>query len=253
MNLFDMHCHLDFMENAGGAAERAQALGIGCYSVTVTPHDYERVSREFAAHENVRVGLGLHPWWIADGSCGEEDIDRFGVLAAETRFIGEVGLDFGKRCAGTEELQTAAFERIASACSQGGKVVSLHAVKAVGAVLDVLEQFSCLEGNACILHWFSGTSDELQRAIRMGCYFSVGPRMLAAKRGVEYVKAIPASRLLLETDAPPESGSTMPYDEIAQQLRETLERIERLRGDGVAEEIAGASKELLFSRACSVG
>lgn len=246
MTLFDMHCHLDFMDDAVKAATRAEALGIGCYSVTVTPGDFERTSQSLARRTNVRVGLGLHPWWIADGRCREAEIARFEELARETRFIGEVGLDFGKRCAGTEGVQASAFDRVVAACSHGGKVLSLHAVNAADAVLDALERNSCFDDNACVFHWFSGTSDQLQRAIAAGCYFSIGLRMLATKRGREYAKVVPASKLLLETDAPPEPDSGASYDELAEQLRETLEQIELLRGRPLADRVAQTSRELLF-------
>ena len=36
----------------------------------------------------------------------------------------------------------------------GGKVLSIHAVKAAGEALDVLERAGALAGNACIFHWF---------------------------------------------------------------------------------------------------
>ncbi len=42
----------------------------------------------------------------------------------------------------------------------------------------------------------------MERAIEIGCYFSVNPRMLETKSGVEVIKKIPYDRMLLETDAP---------------------------------------------------
>lgn len=248
MRIFDMHCHLDFADDAQRAAREAAARGIGCFSVTVTPQDYEAAVCELEPCENVRVGLGLHPWWVADGLCGEDDIALFERLAASTAFIGEVGLDFGARRSGTEDAQVAAFERVLSACAAGGKVLSVHAVKAEDAVLDLLERQALPEGNACILHWFSGSSDQLQRAIALGCFFSVGPRMVASKRGREYAKAIPLGRLLLETDAPPQPGSAIPYGEIETLLVSTLEAVELLRGEGAAARIAQTSERLLGGR-----
>mgnify|MGYP004492342999 CR=1 FL=1 len=72
------------------------------------------------------------------------------------------------------------------------------------AVLDVLERHGATRSNACILHWFSGSSQELARARELGCHFSVNPNMLATKRGRAYVRQIPPNRLLLETDLPEE-------------------------------------------------
>lgn len=243
--LCDMHCHLDFMDDMEKAAARAEALGVGCLSVTVTPQDYLRADRLVGSYENVQVGLGLHPWWIADGRCGDEDIALFERLAADAVYIGEVGLDFGKRHADTRDVQIAAFRRVVSACSAGGKVISIHAVGADDEVLDMLEESSCIQNSTCIFHWFSGSSDQLQRAIRAGCLFSVGPRMLNSKRGREYAKAIPEDRLLLETDAPSGPGSKLSYDEVAAMLHDALAALEQVRGGAIASAIAKTSASLL--------
>lgn len=246
--LFDMHCHLDFAPDAQAAARGMAAYGMGAFSVTVTPRGYERATELLEACDAVRVGLGLHPWWIADGSCDERDVAQFERLAAGERFIGEVGLDFAGDRAAAREAQVAAFERVAQACAGGGKVLSIHAVRAAGEVLDVLEGAGALAENACIFHWFSGTSDELQRALRAGSFCSVNPRMLASKRGRAYAQAVPAERLLLETDAPSKSGE--PYDPAAEAARlaamlETLAALRRTSPDELADRIARTSRELL--------
>ena len=187
--LFDLHCHLDFDPDVRVAAQELAELDMGAFSTTVTPEGYEWACELLEPFGNVRVGLGLHPWWIADGRLGSQDVALFERLAKDERFIGEVGLDFGRDRAATRDMQVAAFERVARACASGGKVLSIHAVKAAGEALDVLERAGALAGNACIFHWFSGTSDELQRAVRAGCFFSINPRMLASKRGRAYAQA----------------------------------------------------------------
>ena len=224
--LFDLHCQL---------AE----LGMGAFSTTVTPEGYERARGLLEPFGNVRVGLGLHPWWIADGRLGPQDVALFERLAKDERFIGEVGLDFGRDRAETRDAQVAAFER-----------VSIHAVKAAGEALDVLERAGALVGNACIFHWFSGASDELQRAVRAGCFFSINPRMLASKRGRAYAQAVPAERLLLETDAPSQAGER--YDAPAEAARlaamlEALADLRRTPRDDLAARIARTSRQLFAS------
>lgn len=246
--LFDMHCHLDFAPDAAGAACALAACGMGAFSVTVAPRDYERTAALLASFETVHVGLGLHPWWISDGRCGDEDVSLFEQLAPSTRFIGEVGLDFGRDRAATRAMQIAAFERAAKTCAGGGKVLSIHAVRAAGDVFDILERAGALADNACIFHWFSGTSDELQRAVRARCFFSVNPRMLETKRGRAYAQSMPADRLLLETDAPAEAGAS--YDAVAEAARltamiDTLSDLRRAPREELADRIARTSRELL--------
>lgn len=249
LSLFDMHCHLDFDADPRALADGLAARGAGALSVTVTPEGYERAARLLASCSNVRVGAGLHPWWVERGPEGEEAVERAVANAGATRYVGEVGLDFGSKHVGTREAQVAAFGRIAAACAaEGGKVLSIHAVRSAGTVLDILERTGALEGNACIFHWFSGTSDELQRALRAGCFCSVNPRMLVAKRGRAYAQAIPSDRLLLETDAPSEPGE--PYDPAAEAARlasmlETLADLRRAPVEELAARVARTSRELL--------
>lgn len=249
--LFDLHCHLDFAPDAVAAAAELDARGVGALSVTVTPQDYEHAEALLADCGNVRVGAGLHPWWIADGRCGEEDVARFEQLAKRTRFIGEIGLDFAGDRASSREAQMSAFERAVAVCaSEGGKVLSLHAVRAAGDVLDVLERTGALASNACVFHWFSGTSDELHRVMRAGCFCSINPRMLGTKRGRAYASAMPVDRLLLETDTPSELGA--PYDAVEQVERlealiDDLAELRRTSRDDLAAHIAQTSRNLLFS------
>lgn len=207
--LADMHCHLDFSSDMAALARLAQAHGVAAFSNTVTPEGYLAASEALAGFPNVRTGVGLHPWWVADGCCDAEQVELACRLIQEACFVGEVGLDFAPRREGTFETQLDAFERIVDACcAQNGKVISIHAVRSATAVLDVLERHHATRSNACILHWFSGSSQELARARELGCHFSVNPNMLATKRGRAYAQQIPPERLLLETDLPEEGETT---------------------------------------------
>lgn len=249
--LFDMHCHLGFADNARELAAALAVRGGGALSATVEPDEFVRMRDVLADEPAVHVGLGLHPWWLDEGRCGEEDVARCAELAHKERFIAEIGLDFGKRREASRDVQMDAFRRICAVAGEaGGKVLSLHAVGAAAEVLDVLEGTGCLtfggEGSCdCILHWYSGPSDQLQRAVRLGCFFSINPRMLQTKRGREYARILPADRLLLETDLPPSAGGVFDPDELLGTLSDTLEALEALRGEALAARIAESSAGLL--------
>ena len=117
--LYDMHCHLGFAPSPDATAKDGAEAGIGAFSCTVEPAEYEQLQLILADASNVALGLGAHPWWIADGRVGETELARFCELARTTRVIGEIGLDFaGPR--DTEEsraLQTCAFACILAACN----------------------------------------------------------------------------------------------------------------------------------------
>lgn len=201
--LSDAHCHLGFVDDAAAVAEQARAQGVALASMGAVPEDFEFEREAMAPYENVVVGAGLHPWWAA----GARDGNRLEMLLAaieRTRIVGEVGLDFSEAFASVRDEQLAVFRAAASACArEGGKTLSVHAVRAAGIALDILEESGALKSCTCVFHWFSGSSEELSRAIALGCSFSIGERMLATRRGRAYARAIPKNRLLLETDAPP--------------------------------------------------
>lgn len=253
--LYDMHCHLDFLPDPHTLAREAARAGIGGLSVTVTPRGYEAARTALAGIDGLRVGLGAHPWWVGDGRVSPDDLALFEELASagEAPFVGEVGLDFGPRHVDSAPAQLTAFERIAVACAAApdGHVLSLHAVRAADATLDVLERTGCVRSCRCVFHWFSCSSDELHRAVRAGCLFSINPRMLDTRRGRAYVQAIPRNRLLLETDEPPEASAALDVPAWRTELAATLARLEEIRREpeGLAEQIARTSEELLGTRA----
>lgn len=227
---FDTHCHLDLMLDPDAAANESAALGLGLFDCGVDPRDFSAANERARRLPGIIAGVGLHPWWLADGRCGPAEVNLLCEFAAQERYIGEVGLDFSARFAGSEPLQIQALDRLCDALVQQpltGRVISTHAVRSAGTVLDVLESHGLLIPNpdspVIIFHWFSGTSDELVRARNAGCYFSVNERMLATKRGREYARQIPLDRQLLETDAPAQPQA----DTSAQQLITSLKSVSR--------------------------
>lgn len=251
MRIVDMHVHLDLMTNGVEVARAAQDLGMGLFCTTVTPNDAVAARERFSCCPNVRVGAGLHPWWLADGTCGDADIELLKGLVAHSRYVGEVGLDAGKRGAASLELQTAAFERIMRAVSEHplqGRVISIHAIRSVNRVLDILERSGAIATSSCILHWFSGSSDELWRAVHLGCLFSINEHMLATKRGREYARILPDDRLLLETDAPPQLNAPYELTALEHSLETTLNHVADLRHtdpNSLGTSIAARSAQLL--------
>ena len=234
--LFDAHCHLDLMAHPDAVADEATALGLGLFDCGVDPRDFASAHGRTRRLPTVIKGIGLHPWWLADGRCGPAEVNLLCEVAAQERYIGEVGLDFSARFAGSEPLQIQALNRLCDALVQHpltGRVISIHAVRSAGAVLDVLESHGLLIPNpnspAIIFHWFSGTSNELARARNANCYFSVNERMLATKRGREYARQIPLDRLLLETDAPAEPNTETSAQSLIRSLARTSMRIASLK------------------------
>lgn len=246
-DVFDLHTHLAFYADPAAAARELAAEGVGSLCATVTPDEFERARAALCGVAGVRMGVGLHPWWLADGHCDEADARRAAELAAESRYVAEVGLDFAHGRDACRDLQVSALEAILDACAGGGHVLSVHAVASASTLLDLLEQHGTCESNDVIIHWFSGSGEELTRARRMGCLFSVNLFGLQTRRGRSYATQIPAERLLLETDLPGEGAHALewPPARLAARLRETLDALCELRSEDVSATMATTSRRLL--------
>ncbi len=237
LKMWDAHVHLDFMHNAQAVARESAEIGLGLFGVTVTPREYEYAAEMLKEEPNVRVGVGLHPWWIADDRCDLADAARVSELVKNSRFVGEIGLDASPKHVpeGSLEIQSAAFEMICRACADSSepemtKILSLHSVQAADLMLDILERTGCLGRCRCIFHWFTGSGPALNRAVKAGCMFSVNEMMLNTRRGREYARQLPAGLLLVETDLPPGENVMFSAAEIAASLERTLDKLSDIRG-----------------------
>lgn len=259
--LFDAHCHLSFAPHATQFAQWVAESLAGAFSTTVDLADYQATRELCAPWDTLKAGLGAHPWWVEQGMISPEDAHRIATLAKEARFIGEVGLDFGKRGLAksvfasdteTKRAQVDMLRAILEACAAGddaagrqGRVFSFHAVQSADVIMDLLEEYRLLPGNTAIFHWFSGSSAQLQRARELGCCFSLNAFMLNTKRGREYAKAIPVDRLLIETDLPEEKADVGSEDQAFETARNQYEQaltwardlLEELRGPEIIAHV----------------
>lgn len=230
---FDAHAHMSFAPDVTPFASWFTECFAGAFSTTVSPADYRFAQQTLVSFPKIKVGVGAHPWWVAQGKISDEDKALLPGLVANARYIGEVGLDFGKNGLAksvfatddqTKQAQIEVLRMIFAAAkkspapsvsediegakeageAKGGRVFSFHAVRGADVIMDMLEEYELLTGNTVIFHWFSGSSAQLKRARDLGCFFSVNAFMLSMKRGREYAKAIPLDRLLIETDLPEE-------------------------------------------------
>ena len=228
MRLHDAHVHLDFFVDVHGVALEAASKDLHLFANTVTPEGFARTRELVGDLQNVSLGLGAHPWWAK-----EIDLDLFNKLAAQTPWIGEVGLDFSPKRQ-DHDLQQQNFTHIAKLCAQSAnKTLSIHSVRSASTVLDILEQTGCIRSCRCIFHWFSGSTEDLWRAIRLGCWFSINEMQAGTRRAKEQLKLIPANRLLLETDLPPAEHSPATAADIESSLKRTNSLLESIRDEEV--------------------
>jgi len=243
--LVDFHCHLDlYPEHATAFAERERE-GVYTLAVTTTPKAWPR-NRDLAAGTRyVRAALGLHPQLVSNHS---NEFPIWMKYLPEARFIGEVGLDAGPHYYKSLNPQKELFEQILKACAeQGNKILSVHSVRAVDAVLDLVESNFPPGRGSVVLHWFTGTLSQAKRAVELGCYFSINGEMLKKEYHRKLVATLPSERILTESDGP----FTRLYYKSSHTggLAEAVETLARIRNMDSLE----LSKVIISNLRCLVG
>jgi TatD DNase family protein len=204
--MIDLHCHLDLYPDPHAVTAKCTRDGHYVLSVTTTPKAWRGTLKLAGAATRIRTSLGLHPQ-VAHQRHGE--LALFQGLLPEARYVGEIGLDGSPEFRVHHDVQRRCFDYILASCSEaGGRVMTIHSRGAADAVLDALERHP--KAGTAILHWFSGTPKQLNRAVGMGCWFSVGPAMVQGRKGRELLRAMPPDRVLTETDGPFAHGKSGP-------------------------------------------
>jgi TatD DNase family protein len=190
----DTHCHLDLLEDPAAALDAA--AGTVVVAVTELPSRYRLLRSRFRGDGRVRVALGLHPLRAATAGPMEE-----GLLIRQLpncNYVGEVGLDFSPHGRDTRRAQLRVFERLLAEPALRSKVVTVHSRGAERDVVDRLRD----AGIRAVLHWYTGPPTLVDDALAAGMYFSFNPPMVATAKGRALLAALPADRVLTETDAP---------------------------------------------------
>ncbi|MEZ4467025.1 MAG: TatD family hydrolase [bacterium] len=152
---------------------------------------------------------GLHPWAAAErGDRLAADLQALAeTLDAPPRpvALGELGLDHLACPRETRGVQEAAFRAQLALARERDLPVVLHIVRAHGRALEILRADG-LPAAGGVVHGFSGSADVARDYARLGLYLGIG--FVALRPGARKlhgaIAALPADRLLLETDAPAE-------------------------------------------------
>lgn len=196
--MIDFHCHLDLYPDPVAVRDECDKRGLYVLSVTTTPSAWKGTSALAAHSRRIRTGLGLHPQVAHER---KSELLLFDELLAGARYVGEIGLDGGPEYRQSWNDQVVVFDHVLNACRDaGGRVMSIHSRRASKAVIDRLE--GCPDAGTPVLHWFSGSFRDLDRAIDLGCWFSVGPAMLRTEKGKTLTTKMPRERILTESDGP---------------------------------------------------
>ena len=241
MSGYDAHCHLDQLSDLAGAVARAQAAGVtGWCLAAADPADWEHL-RGVAAQTGGQVALGVHPWWVT-----EHWAAQLARLPTSVDAIGETGLDH--RCGVDRRLQRESLRGHLALARDRNLPVVLHCVKAVPELLQVLKRDG-VPTRGGLVHAWTGDAQQTQEITALGLHVSVGTDLLRwpSPKLADMVRAIPAHRLLIETDAPERplaQGLGEPADLVL-----IAEAVAQLRGGTAAVWLAqtGASARALLA------
>ncbi len=139
--------------------------------------------------------VGVHPWSLRD-DVPQEVWERLQAAVAHPQVlaVGEAGLD--KLADAPMALQETAFILQAKMADAAGKPLVVHLVKATEDLLRLKKELK--PRVPWIIHGFRGKAQLAGELLRHGFYLSFG-----AKFQAEAVRAVPLSRLFIETDESP--------------------------------------------------
>lgn len=200
----DAHMHFDLYENRDEVLEYIESQKSYTIAVTNLPELFQKYSKKYTDKKYVKIALGFHPELVGEYKSQQS---LFRELVDETRFIGEIGLDFSNTSDEEKNSQMMIFRNILSWCNDKRKILSVHSRAASKEVISILEGFS----GKVILHWYSGRIVDLETALSRGYYFSINHQMFESENGRRIVKRIPVDRILIESDAPFTKGMKSKY------------------------------------------
>ena len=193
----DSHCHIDLYPDPAKLVCEAARNAWHVVAVTNTPSVFEHTQSLAREHPTIHAALGLHPQLVNTRS-GEQS--EFRELLSQTRFVGEIGLDYQTTDGDERSLQRDVFSTIVQNCSQfRDRVLTIHSRRASRDVLAILGD--SFEGTV-ILHYFSGSKSEVALATQRGYYFSVNPAMVRSKSGRELIACMQSDSVFTESDGP---------------------------------------------------
>jgi len=195
--MVDAHCHIDLYPDPENVVAESEAGRIYTIAVTNAPSVFHYTASITANHKYIRAAAGLHPELVQ--SHGRE-LNLLWPLLEQTRYVGEVGLDYSTTDQSVRRAQRDVFTQILERCSgYRNKILTLHSRRAAG---DVIAAVGNDYPGKVILHWFSGSGAELERAAGFGMYFSVNTSMVNSKKGQALIAKMPADRVITESDGP---------------------------------------------------
>jgi TatD DNase family protein len=205
LEFIDTHCHIheDGYPEPLEALKRAKEAGIIKLLCVGTGIESSKQALAFAAqHDDVYATIGVHPHDTKDGW------DQIADLASSVNklvAIGEIGLDYFYNNS-PRETQIQALKDQLQVAVDHNLLVTFHVREAFEDFWPIFDSFHYADGSNVrgVLHSFTDTYENLQKALERGLYIGVNGISTFTKDAVQQsmFAAIPLEKMVLETDAP---------------------------------------------------
>ncbi len=197
--LVDTHCHiheLDYSLPIEGVYTNAREASVEQVICVGTSVESTRHAIEFAQqYPWARASIGVHPHDTKDGYNIAEYAKDTGVVA-----VGEIGLDYYYNHSPKETQIKALREQIQVALDHNLPII-FHVRDAFDDFWPIFDSFEGIRG---VLHSFTDSRKNMEKAIEKGLFIGVNGISTFTKDPAQQAMfdAIPLDKLLLETDAP---------------------------------------------------
>jgi len=205
--LIDSHCHLNYkglVEDQQGALDRARAAGVSMMlNISTRASEWDEVIGLAEREADVMASVGIHPH-EADI---HPDVETSTLVerAAHPRVIGigETGLDYYYDRS-DRDRQRQSFRSHIAAARETGLPLIVHTRDAEDDTCAILAEEMEKGAFPALIHCFTASREFADKVLALGLYVSISGIVTFknAKELQETAKAIPADRLLIETDSP---------------------------------------------------
>ena len=196
----DTHCHIHesgfYVDDREAVYQRALDAGVRMICIGTT-EKFSAEAIEFVnTHDDTYATVGVHPH---DSKEGWEKIgDLLAMHPKKLVGIGEIGLDYFYDNS-PRDTQIKALEAQLQWAIDYGLPVSFHVRDAYDDFWPIFANFPGLRG---VLHSFTDSVGNLEKALSKGLFIGVNGISTFAKDKAAMFDAVPLENMLLETDAP---------------------------------------------------
>lgn len=197
--------HSSFKKDRVEIIEEAKKVGVNQFIITGTNVDSSQMAAQYASKYpgTLFSTSGVHPHDAK--TCNENTMFELEKIAKNDCVvaIGECGLDYNRNFS-PQDVQRKWFEAQIEVAEKIDLPLFMHEREAHEDLYNILKRHDNVIEKS-VVHCFTGTKQEAENYIDLGCYIGVTGWICDMKRGKdlqEAVSAIPPEKLMIETDAP---------------------------------------------------